>query len=121
MICNGIENNSSENFESFTSNYNPRDSDSYDIAVFAKIVLKIKGIERTVIICGGCESYGTRKIGEYILNNWKNKMSENKEDKELSRGSNQNTVYSNPQFISVYKIPHEESGEKISLIHHYSR
>jgi hypothetical protein len=101
-------------WKQFISNYDDNDKSSYDIGIFAKVHFNGK----TVIICGGCESYGTRKMGEYILNNWELMV----QDKEI-KIRELKAVYGNPQFVSVYKIPHEDCQEefKIQLLHHYSK
>jgi hypothetical protein len=109
-VHKGIPGDLRKDWTSFVSNFHPEKTDSHDVGIFAKVLYKNKN----VIICGGCESYGTRKMGEYILDNWK-EMLENHEDKFIKAN------YLHEQFISVYKIPHEDSKAKISLIHHYSR
>lgn len=109
-VHKGVPGDWKRDWKTFTGNYHPEDSMTYDVGIFAKVLYKGKN----VIICGGCESYGTRMMGEYILDNWK-EMLENSEDKSI------NANYLHEQFISVYRIPHEDSGEKTSLIHHYSR
>ena len=92
----------------FYSTYNNlSSSERYDYALFGKIQNEAN---RSVIICGGCEGYGTKKIGQYIFANFK-KMISDEEDINIK------TCYAASNFISIYKIPFK-SDERVTLEYH---
>jgi hypothetical protein len=97
--------------ETFESEYDPQ-AESFDYAIFAKILYKNK----TIIICGGCESYGTSRIGEYIYENIDKIIN----DGEAKRDSTLKTHYTNPEFVSIYKIP-SAAKAPITLEGHFTK
>jgi hypothetical protein len=83
----------------------------HDYGIFAKL----KYEDKTVIICGGYESFGTRRIGDHIAKNW-DKIFE--EQEKLTPGLKKEEI-ANKEFVCIYKFD-TDTAQTVTLVHYYS-